>query len=113
MVKIIITERLEDEINKKFKKESIKIFELMYSLKVNPSKGKIVGVVSKIIIKEIRYESFRFYFVTDGYKLKMIEKGELQDILIKFVRMSDKNSQQKVINEIKDVLRKLGEGGFS
>ncbi len=48
------------------KGESIKIFELLYSLKQNPKKGKPIGQVGGILIKEIRYKSFRFYFITDG-----------------------------------------------
>ena len=109
MAKVIVTKRLEDEINKKFKKESIEIFNLIYSLKEHPLKGKIVGQVGGIIIKELKYESFRFYFVTDGYKIKILEKGELVEILIKFVRMSDKKNQQRVIDEIKVILRKFGQ----
>ncbi len=113
MAKVIITKSLEEEINKKFKSESIKIFELIYSLKENPKKGKPLGCVGSILIKELRFESFRFYFITDGYKIKMLKIEELKDLLIKFVAMSDKKSQQKVIEEIKFVLRKFGTEGFS
>src|SRR3989344_2794309 len=110
--KVEITESLYKEIEKKFKGEAYNIIDLMESLEDNPLKGKFLGSVAGVVIKEIRYESFRFYFIADGYKLKLIEQGELQDILIKFVRMSDKNSQQKVIEEIKAILRKIGEEGF-
>lgn len=112
MAKVVITKDLEKEINKKFKKESIKILELIYSLKENPKKGKAIGNVGSIIIKELKYKSFRFYFITDGLKLKLLKIEELNDLLIKFVRMSNKNSQQKTINEIKVVLRSLREKGF-
>ncbi len=112
MAKVIITKELEEKINKKFKKESIEIFELMYSLKDNPKKGKLICQIGKIIIKELKYKSFRFYFITEGFKLKLLNASELQDLLIKFVRMSNKKSQQKAINEIKYVLRNLGEEGF-
>lgn len=71
-----------------------------------------MGRVSGIVIKKLRYKSSRFYFITDGYKLKFMKKEELNDLLIKFVRMSDKKSQQKTIDEIKNVLRTLGERGF-
>ena len=112
MAKVEITESLYKEIEKKFKGEAYNIIDLMESLEDNPLKGKFLGSVAGVVIKEIRYESFRFYFIADGYKLKLIEQGELQNILIKFVRMSDKNSQQKVIEEIKAILRKIGEEGF-
>jgi len=112
MARVIITKRLEDEINKKFKKESVNIFELLYSLKEFPNKGKIVGQVGGIVIKEIKYRAFRFYFITEGFKIKLLGRGEVIDLLIKFIRMSDKRTQQRVINEIKEVLRKFGEEGF-
>lgn len=112
MAEVIITNELEEEINRKFKGESVEIFSLMHSLKDNPKKGKPVGSVSGIVIKEIRYKSFRFYFITDGFKLKMLSNEALKDLLIKFVRMSDKKDQQKVIDGIKIILASLGEAGF-
>lgn len=112
MAKVIITKRLEEEINKIFKKESTKIFESMFELEQNPHKGKPVGQVGGTLIKELRYEGYRFYFITDGFKIKMLQKEELNDLLVKFVRMSDKKNQQKVIDEIKHILRELGEEKF-
>jgi hypothetical protein len=112
MAIVIISENLRTEIIKKFKKEAEKIFELMYSLRENPQKGKEIGYVNKALIKEIRYNGYRFYFVTDGYRLKFLELRELDNLLFKFVRMSDKKSQQKVIGEIKKILKTLGTNGF-
>jgi len=112
MAKVIIAESLEKEINRKFKHESITIFKLMLELEENPKKGKLVGVIGKVVIKEIKYNKFRFYFITDGYKVKFLLAKELKDLIIKFVRMSNKKDQQKTIKEIKTVLRKLGEEGF-
>ncbi len=112
MAKIIITKNLEEEVNKKFKGESIEIFNLMNSLKEFPSKSKPVGQAAGMVIKELKYEGYRFYFIADGYKIKMLKKEDLEELLIKFVRMSDKKSQQKVIDEIKVILRSLGQEGF-
>lgn len=112
MAKVIITKKLEEEINKKFKGESVKIFDLMKSLEEYTHKGKVVGQVCGIVIKEIKYNAFRFYFVTDGFKIKLLGKDELENLLIKFVRMSDKKTRQKVIDEIKHILRNFGEGNF-
>lgn len=112
MAKVIITKKLEEEINKKFKGESVRIFDLMRSFKESPHKGKIVGQVSGIIIKEIKYGSFRFYFITNGFKIKLLGKDELENLLIKFVKMSDKKNQQKIIDEIRHVLRNLREDNF-
>jgi hypothetical protein len=112
MAQVIISSHLEDEINKKFKGESVDVFELIYSLEKNPQKGKELGQVSGIVIKELRYKSFRFYFISDGYRLKFMQKEDLDNLLIRFVRMSDKKAQQKTIDEIKIILRSLGEKGF-
>ncbi|MBI3334205.1 hypothetical protein HYZ97_01855 [Candidatus Pacearchaeota archaeon] len=112
MVQVNISEKLRDEILKKFKKESKIIFKQMYSLADNPLKGKTIAQVDKILIKEIKYKSFRFYFITNGFLLNIMDKSKLVELLIKFVRMSDKKSQQKVIDEIKNILRSIGEQGF-
>ena len=112
MAKVEILEDLYEKIEKKFGGNADKVFALIKSLEENPKKGKELGNVAGIVIKEIRYESYRFYFITDGFKLKMLQKEELNDLLIKFVRMSDKKTQQKTIDEIKDILRMLGEEGF-
>ena len=112
MARVIITKDLEDKINKKFKKESINIFELLLSLKDNPKKGKPLTQISGILIKELRYGSFRFYFIVDGSKIKFIDDNELVDLLIKFIAMSDKKDQQKTIEQIKNFLRTFGKEAF-
>lgn len=112
MAKVMISKILKDEILKKFKEESKKIFRQMYSLQNNPKKGKLLGRVGGIVIKEIKYKTFRFYFITDGYKLKIMEKSNLVDLLIRFVRMSDKKYQQQTIDEIKKILIKFGSESF-
>lgn len=112
MVRVEIVNSLSREIKKKFKGESHEIIDLLESLKENPSKGKFLGNVAGIVIKELRYKSFRFYFIADGFKLKCFGEDELIDVLIRFVRMSNKRSQQKVIGEIREVLQKIGAGGF-
>ncbi|MEK6947056.1 MAG: hypothetical protein AABX32_05615 [Nanoarchaeota archaeon] len=112
MAKVVITETLEEEINKRFKQGSVEIFSLLRTLEDNPKKGKEISVVGKVLIKEIKYKKFRFYFITDGYKIKFLKSEEIKDLLIKFVRMSEKKDQQKTIEEIKHILRSLGEEGF-
>jgi|SRR3989338_10196309 len=112
MAKVEIAEDLRDEIIKKFKGEAETIFKQMQSLENNPHKGKLLGEVGGIAIKEIRHESFRFYFITDGYKLRIMDQSRLTNLLIRFVRMSNKKDQQKVIDEIKNILRNIGEDGF-
>ena len=113
MAKVKITQSLFEEIQKKFKGESNEIIDLMETLEENPHKGKLLGNVGGIIIKELKYKSFRFYFITDGYKLKFVNEQNIIDLLIQFVRMSDKKDQQETIEEIKNILRNLGPEGFN
>ena len=112
MAKVEIAPSLFEEIQKKFKGEAHEIIDLLETLEKNPHKGKPLGQVGGIVIKELRYKKFRFYFITDGYKLKIMDESNLVDLLIRFVRMSDKKDQQKTINEIKKILRVIGSKGF-
>lgn len=48
----------------------------------------------------------------DGFKLKFLSEEELTDLLLRFVRMSDKKHQQNTINEIKNILMKIEPKGF-
>ncbi len=112
MAKVEITESLYKEVERKFKHEAFRIIDLMQTLEQFPKKGKALGTVGGIVIKELKYGSFRFYFITDGFKLKCLKEEELIELLIRFVRMSDKKHQQETINEIKQVLKILGPRGF-
>src|SRR3989338_208432 len=80
-------EGLKNDILKKFKEESKIIFRQMYSLENNPHKGKLLGSVGGIIIKEIKYNNFRFYFITDGHKLKIMDQSKLTELLFTMFRL--------------------------
>lgn len=112
MAKVEITKSLFLQIDKKFKQRSVEVFQHLKSLEDHPQKGKLLGTVGGIVIKELKFEGFRFYFITDGFKLKYANKEEIIDLLLRFVRMSDKKYQQQTINEIKDILRTIGISGF-
>lgn len=112
MAKVEIVESLYEQIDKKFKHDSVEVLKHLKSLESSPLKGKILGVVGGIVIKELKYKRFRFYFLVEGHKLKVLSESELTDLLLRFVRMSDKRHQQEVINEIKHVLRSIGPAGF-
>lgn len=113
MAKVIITESLFGEIHRKFNKsEAHEVIDFLETLEEYPKKGKELGTVGGVVIKELKFKKFRFYFVTDGHKLKFLKIEELKDLIIKAVKMSEKKDQQKTINEIKQILRSLGEKGF-
>ena len=108
MVRVIITDLLVKEIIRRFKGESEKIFVFLKSLEKHPKKGKSLSNVGGVSIKELKHGKYRFYFITDGHMLKFASEDELATLLIKFVRMSEKKDQQKVIDEIKGVLKSFG-----
>lgn len=112
MAQVEIVRSLLDDIKKRFKERSHKIIDLIETLEENPHKGKLLGTVGGILIKEIKYKNYRFYFLVDGYKLKVFDREALSDLLIRFVRMSDKKHQQKIISEIKHILLTIGPSGF-
>ncbi len=112
MVQVEIVPSLQEEIYKRFKGKSVKVLEQLRSLETHPNKGQAIGHVGGIIIKELRYEGFRFYFITDAHKLRLFSQDSLVEILIRFVRMSDKKDQQKVIEEIKHILRTISPSEF-
>ena len=113
MAQVIIDRPLILEIKKRFNKQDAnKILDLMRSLEETPAKGKLLGTVGGLVIKEIKYRNFRFYFVTDGFTLKFYDAGSLSELLIRFVRMSDKKHQQQTINEIKHILKTVGPKGL-
>lgn len=105
MAKVVLTKTLKEEILKKFKQESEVIFTHLKTLEKHPDKGKILTNVGGTVIKEIKYTKFRFYCITDGYILKFGNKDELANLIIKFINMSAKKDQQKIINEIKEFLK--------
>jgi hypothetical protein len=108
MAKVILSNALRQEIYRKFRGESIKVFELIKSLEKEPHKGINIGNVGGILIKELKYRSYRIYFITDGHILKLGSEDELAALLIKFIRLSDKKTQQKTIIEIINILKTFG-----
>lgn len=112
MIKIKVLNSLRDEIIKTFKKQSVEVFNFIGTLKENPNKGTILGHVGPISIRELRFDTYRFYFILNGHELSLFNSNKLQELLIRFVRLSKKNDQQKVINEIKTILKKIGVNNF-
>lgn len=109
MIEIYVAPQLKKEIEKKFGiKKTLELISFFETLKENPKKGKKVGKVGPILIKELKYETFRFYFILNGYELQLVSSGELNTLLIKFIKMSKKTNQQEIIEEIKKILIKLG-----
>jgi hypothetical protein len=101
------------EIDRRFRGRAPTVLRHLQSVALAPKKGKTVGVVGGVLIKELKYEGWRFYFLTDGHRVTFYDPSELTDLLLLFIRMSDKKTQQATIEEIKNVLRTIGPSGFS
>lgn len=113
MAKVVITPSLLSKVYKLLKQDSPTVLGLMRSLEDNPKKGKAVGAVGNILIKELKYKTSRFYCISDKHKITFLDTDQLGDLLIKFVEMSAKKDQQKVIEQIKSILKNMGNQGFA
>ncbi len=112
MIKIVILNSLRDKIYKIFKQDSLKVYKKIKQLKTNPHKGKILTNVNDITLRELKYGSFKLYYIIDKNKLSLFNEEKLKELLIKFIAISKKNNQKRTINEIKNVLRNIGDEGF-
>ncbi len=113
MAVVKITEQLFKEIVRTFsKKEAEKVIDKLESLEQQPNKGKTVGNVANIVVKELKYKKYRFYYVTDGRILKFGTDDDIAELLIKFVNMSEKKDQEERIEEILKILKELGFQGM-
>ncbi len=109
-IKIKVSPLLVSEIRKTFKSKSAKIFALLNSLYENPTKGDMLAQIEGIQLRELKYDNvFRFYYFSNAYLVKVINRDELGLILLKFQAMSKKGKvQQKVIDKLKADLKKNG-----
>jgi len=112
MIRIVVTKELRNKIFKIFKRESKKVYKLLFSLKENPNKGKLLATIGTMHLKELRYKSFRLFFIMNRNELHLFNEKKFKELLIKFISMSKKNNQQKTIDEIRQVLEKIREEEF-
>ncbi|MFW5846825.1 MAG: hypothetical protein ACOCUU_01575 [Nanoarchaeota archaeon] len=77
MAKVKIDCLLFNNIKKKFKGEAHKIIDLLETLEDHPKKEKIIGNAGNVAIREIKYKKFRFYFIINGFKIKVVDKFHL------------------------------------
>jgi|AntAceMinimDraft_17_1070374.scaffolds.fasta_scaffold119112_1 hypothetical protein len=76
--------------------------------KTSPSEGDFIALIANIVIREKKLKTFRFYFIIQNNQKQIITKQELKELIIKFVALSKKNNQQKVIDKLKEDLKQVG-----
>jgi len=108
MAKVIVDSELIVKIDKKFKNKSLEVISWLRDLEQNPKKGDFLRCVDNIAIKEIKFRGFRFYFIVNNYRIKILKIEELVDEQLKFVGMSNKNNQDKEIDKIEKRLKAVG-----
>ncbi len=110
MVHIIVTKKLEKEIIKHLsKKEADNAFLFMASLEENLFRGDLLTSVGSVILKELKYKNFRFYFIHSANLFKLLSEEELKQELLKFVAMSRKGKeQQQIIDRVKREIKSFG-----
>ncbi len=108
MVIVRIDESLIKKLEKRFNKQELKeIKNLFLSLQDNPFQGDLLYAFGNVVLKEKKYKTFRFYFVHSRKILIIKDVEELKDELVRFLEMSKKNNQQKIINKLKNMIKTL------
>jgi len=112
MAKVLVDSKLVIKIDKKFRNKSLEVISWLRELEKNPKKGDLLRRVDNTAIKEIKFRGFRFYFIVNNYRIKVLKIEELTEELIKFVEMSNKQDQNRVIDKIERRLRAVGFEGY-
>jgi hypothetical protein len=108
MVIVRIDNSLVKKLEKRFNKKELKeLKKLFISLQDNPYQGNMLYAFGNFVLKEKKFKTFRFYFLHSRKILIIKEVTKLKDEIIRFIDMSKKNDQQKVIEKLKEMMNKL------
>lgn len=107
MVIVDFTEGFEKELKKNLSKKNA-IDAVKKLMKTTPNEGDIIASIGNILLKEKRLNTFRFYFVQLQEGVRFLSKEELKEFLIRFIGLSKKNNQQKIIDKLKKQLQEFG-----
>jgi len=99
-----LVKKLEKRFNKKELRELKKVF---LSLEENPDQGDLLYAFGNFVLKEKKYKTFRFYFLHSRKILIIKDFEKLKHEIIRFIEMSKKNDQQRVIDKLKTMMNKL------
>ena len=107
MVIVRFSEGFEKELKKNCSKSEAKS-TVKTLADTKPTDGDYIALVANVLLKERRLKTFRFYFVQKNTQIQFLSKEELKDHILKFTGMSKKNNQQKVIDRLKEDLKRFG-----
>lgn len=108
MVTVRIDVSLVKKLEKRFNKQELKeLKKLFLSLQDNPYQGDLLYAFGKFVLKEKKYKTFRFYFLHSRKILVIKDIEKLKDEIIRFIDMSKKNNQQRIIDKLKEMMNKL------
>lgn len=108
MVRVVIENSLVKKLEKRFsKKELRELKQLFLGLEQNPFQGDVLFVFGSFVLKEKKFKSFRFYFLHSKKLLIIKDLDVLKDELVRFIDMSKKNDQQRVIDKLVQMMKKI------
>lgn len=108
MVIVRIDDSLIKKLEKRFNKKELKELKRVFmSLQENPYQGDLIYAFGNFVLKEKKYKTFRFYFLHSRKILIIKDVARLKDEIIRFIEMSKKNNQQKIIDKLKKMMNKL------
>ncbi len=103
--------RFSKDFEKELKKHCSKSVarKIVEKLRITqPTDGDYVALVTGVLLKERRINTFRFYFVQNNMRMEYLSEEELKNHILQFIAMSKKNNQQNVIDKLKEDLKKAG-----
>jgi len=107
----VVIVRFTDAFEKELKKQCSKAVarKIVEKLRVTkPTDGDHIALVTGVLLKERRINTFRFYFIQHNTRLEYLSEEELKNHVLQFIALSKKNNQQAVIDKLKDDLEKAG-----
>lgn len=96
---------------KKLKKHLPKqaALDLLLKLKdIVPTDGSFIARIGNVVLKEKKLSTFRFYFIYDNKQFLLLDEDELKRLIIRFIDVSKKNDQDRVITKLRADLKNNG-----
>lgn len=93
------------EFKKNFSKQEAKNI-VKKLIETRLTQGDLITQIDNILIKERKIKTHRFYFVQQYRRIQILTKEEIKQHLLQFIALSKKNNQQKIIDKVKEDIKK-------